>query len=230
LVCLFAVYLYIPLDSSRAVTFEHMSHLLREIRESLNVSFDALFSEDVATLRMQKRKIKKIQQWVNIITANIFKVLRLQQKEHRASSYKYAQTIRRLQKLSDGHRDIVLRSYVHVSNHHKGLLDVQVEELKKVKACILNILTAVEASFEKRKTSTPEIVVKQIQEMRDLADRFHFRQIERIQDETSKTRLSILFYAIVGNCIMLGKQNLKLLEIFQESFPVNGEESDNYVI
>ena len=55
--------------------------------------------------------------------------------------------------------------------------------------------------------------------MRDLAEKYHSRQVERIQDDSSKTRLSILFYALIGNCIMLAKQNLKLLEIFQESFP-----------
>jgi phosphate/sulfate permease len=212
-------------SASSEVTFEHMGHLLREIRTSLNSTFDALFAEDVPTLRLQKRKTSQIQQWVNIITANIFKVLRLQQKEHMASSYKYAQTIRRLQKLSDGHRDIVLRSYVHVSNRHKGLLNVQVEELKKVKQHIFNILSEVEATFNKKKTFTPDIITEQIQQMRDLADQFHYKQIERIQDDTSKTRLSILFYAIVGNCIMLGKQNLKLLEIFEESFPAHNVQS-----
>jgi hypothetical protein len=205
-------------EDSKAATFTHMARLLREIRESLDISFDALFSEDISTLRKQKKKVKHIQQWTNIVTANIFKILRLQQKEQMASSYKYAQTIRRLQKLSDGHRDIVLRSYVHLSNNHKGLLDVQIQEMKKVKKCILNILTEVESTFANRQKFSPDIIVKQIQEMRDLADQFHYKQIERIQDETSKTRLSILFYAIVGNCIMLGKQNLKLLEIFQESF------------
>ena len=216
--------------ASRAATFEHMGHLLREIRQSLDETFNALFLEDVTALREQRKKAKQSQQWVNIITANIFKVLRLQQKEQMTSSYKYAQTIRRLQKLADGHRDIVLRSYVHVSNHHKGLLDVQVEELKMVKERILNILSEVELTVEKKKAFTPDIITRQIQEMRDLADQFHLMQIERIQDETSKTRLSILFYAIVGNCIMLGKQNLKLLEIFQESFPVSNGDADNYII
>ena len=56
-----------------------------------------------------------------------------------------------------------------------------------------------------------------------MADRYNFNQMERIQDDTSKTRLSILLYAIVGTCIMLGRQNLKLLEIFQESFPASKE-------
>jgi phosphate/sulfate permease len=210
-------------SESRAITFEHMGYLLREIRNSLDVTFDALFSQDVNTLSIQRKKTKQIQQWANIITANIFKVMRLQQKEKTGTSYKYAQTIRRIQKLSDGHRDIVLRSWVHVSNQHKGLLDVQVEELRKIKKCILNILSEVEDTFEKRAAFSPDIIVKQIQEMRDLADGFHYKQIERIQDDTSKTRLSILFYALVGNCIMLGKQNLKLLEIFKESFPVNNQ-------
>ena len=90
-----------------------------------------------------------------------------------------------------------------------------------VKACILNILSEVEATFEQRQSFTPDIITEQILEIRSHADLYHYKQIERIQDETSKTRLSILFYAIVGNCIMLGKQNLKLLEIFKESFPPN---------
>ncbi len=210
-------------DASEAitVTFEHMGHLLREIRWSLDITIDALILRDIATLRIQRRKTKQVQQWVNIITANIFKVLRLQQKEKIATSFKYAQTIRRLQKLSDGHRDIVLRSWVHVSNHHKGLLDAQVEELKKIKECILNIFLEVESTLEKKENITTEVIEKQLKDMRNLADQFHIRQIDRIQDDTSKTRLSILFYAIIGNCIMLGKQNLKLLEIFQEAFTLD---------
>ncbi len=206
---------------SRVHTFEHMANLIREIRESLDITFEALFIGDVDALGNQRKKTKQIQQWANIITANIFKVLRVQQKDKDGVSYKYAQTIRRIQKLSDGHRDIVLRSWVHVSNNHRGLLDDQIQELRMVKTTILNILTSVEAAFEKRKAFTPDIIAREIEEMRVLADEFHSLQIERIQDNTSKTRLSILFYALVGNCIMLSKQNLKLLEIFQESFPLN---------
>jgi phosphate/sulfate permease len=210
-------------SESLAITFNHMGHLLKEIRESLDITLDALFTGDVTTLQTERKKIKNIQQWANIVIANIFKVLRLQQKEKMAESYKYAQTIRRLQKLSDGQRDIVLRSWMHVSNNHKGLLDVQIEEVREIKELILNIFSEVEVSFNTRETVSPEIITKHLQELRNLADLYNFNQMERIQDDTSKTRLSILFYAIVGTCIMLGKQNLKLLEIFQESFPLNKE-------
>jgi phosphate/sulfate permease len=206
-------------SQATTVTFEHLAHLLREIRESLDISFEALFNQEVAVLDQERKKPKRMQKWANIIIANIFKVLRYRQQEDMPTSFKYAQTIRRVQKLADGHRDIVLRSWVHLSNNHKGLLPEQVHELRKIKECILRILSEVEATFEKRESVTPDIIVRDIQEMRDLADHYHTRQVERIQDDSSKTRLSILFYALVGNCIMLGKQNLKLLEIFQESFP-----------
>jgi Na+/phosphate symporter len=206
-------------SQATTVTFEHLAHLLREIRESLDISFEALFRQEVGILEQERKKPKRMQKWANIIIANIFKVLRYRQQEDMPTSFKYAQTIRRVQKLADGHRDIVLRSWVHLSNNHKGLLPEQVHELRKIKECILRILSEVEATFEKRESFTPDLIVRDIQEMRDLAEKYHTRQVERIQDDSSKTRLSILFYALVGNCIMLGKQNLKLLEIFQESFP-----------
>ncbi len=209
---------------SGETTFEHMGLLLREIRESLDITFNALFAQDVASLREQRKKSKKVQQWANIIIANIFKVLRLQQKEKKATTYKYAQTIRRIQKLADGHRDIVLRSYLHVSNHHKGLLDVQITELGKIKENILKILAEVEATFERRENFTPDILTEQLLELRSLANLYHNKQVERIQDESSTTRLSILYYAIIGNCIMLGKQNIKLLEIFEEGFVGNWQD------
>ena len=55
-------------------------------------------------------------------------------------------------------------------------------------------------------------------ELRKLADRLHQGQMERIREGSSKTRLTILFYAILGNAVMLCRQNVRLLEIFAESF------------
>lgn len=209
-------------------TFDHTASLLKEIRQSLDVSFDALFHEDVDTLNRQRKKVKQIQVWSNIIMANVFKVLRLLQKEDPHISLKYAQTIRRLQKLSDGHRDIVLRSYVHTSNQHKGLLDVQIEELKKVKICILDILEKVENTFNKKEIVDYQNIIDLYQHIRDLADQFNKVQVERIRNDTSKTRLSLLYYAILGNCLMLTKQNIKLLEIFNESFQFDKQLSKSY--
>ena len=209
-------------------TFDHLAHLLGAIRESFDLTFDALFDQNIDELKKQRKKVTQIQLWTNIIMANIFKVLRLQQKGDARISYKYAQTIRRLQKISDGHRDIVVRSYKHIGNKHKGLLDVQIEELKKIKICILDIILKAETSFNRKEIVDYQNIVDQYRYMRELADQFNQNQIERIRTDTSKTRLSILYYAIVGNCIMMSKQNIKLLEIFNESFKFDKQLSSSY--
>lgn len=202
-------------------TFDHLALLLKGIRESFDVAFDALFREDLHTLRHERMRVKHFQNSANIIIANIFKVLRLLSKEDNGISYNYYQIIRRLQKLTDGHRDTVIRASMHVSNRHKGLLDVQISELKEIKKVFLNIFFLVETAFRDKEIVDCHEVVKQFHYLRELVEDFNENQIERIRDNSSKTRLSILFYAISGNCVMMAKQNIKLLEIFNESFKLN---------
>lgn len=209
-------------------TFDHLTVLLKDFRECFDITLDALFDQNIDALNVQRKKVKRQQRWVNIIMANVFKVLRLQQKEDHNLSYKYAQTIRRLQKLSDGFRDIVLRSYIHIANKHKGLLDVQIKELNEIKIIMLDILLKVETAFKNKEIKDYQSIVEQYENMQILADQMNFEQIKRIQDDSSKTRLSILFYSIVGDCLMLVKQNIKLLEILNESFDIDQELPKSY--
>ena len=199
-------------------TFKHMSFLLKEIHQSLDKALEGLFTQNFDIIGVERKKLTKTQQWSNIIIANVFKAMRLLDQKGVAVSHKYPQTIRRLQKLSDGHRDIVLRAYTHIGNHHKGLLPEQVEELEQVRRKLGVILREVESTFDHMQTSNIARLRELDADLRSYANELNDRQMPRIKDITSKTRLSILYYAIVGNAMMLSKQNLELLEIFEESF------------
>lgn len=207
-----------------ATTFVHVGHYLRELRESLDRSLEGLFNQNEYILNVQKKECKKVQHWANVVIANVFKSMRLIQKEtgNDDFSYKYGQTIRGLQKLADGHRDIVMRSYIHVSNHHKGLLEEQVKELSSIKQLLLDLLSDVEDMFDKKHVNAVQQVIEKDRDLRKLAEQYHKNQMDRIRSGESKTRLSILFYDIIGNAIMISKQNLKLLRIFEESFSKAG--------
>jgi hypothetical protein len=196
-------------------TFSHMARLLREIRTSLDAALEALFVEDQDALLVQRRATKRIQRWTNIITANIFKALRL---IARGRGDEYAQAARRLQKLADGHRDIVMRACMHVLNHHSGLLPVQVEELREIKQIVLDLLEEVETDFRQGRLTSVESVAAKDRALKAMAKRLNQNQIARIQDRSSKTRLTILFYAIVGNLALLSKQSTRLLGAFEEAF------------
>ncbi|WP_321492777.1 inorganic phosphate transporter [uncultured Desulfobacter sp.] len=206
-------------ESSVAATFDHLALHLRSIRLSLKTTFNGLFEEDLDTLREQRRKVKQFQMSSNIIIANIFKVLRLLQRADHKGSYNYYQIIRRLQKINDGHRDTVIRSTMHVANRHKGLLPAQIEELKEIKTEILYIFEQVELAFIKKDIVDCNHIGARFHYLRDLVDLYNANQIARIREESSKTRLSIMYYAISGNCVMMAKQTVKLLEIFNEALP-----------
>ncbi|PIE63412.1 MAG: phosphate:sodium symporter [Desulfobacter postgatei] len=206
-------------QSSVSATFDHIAIHLQGIRLSLGEVFDALFEEDLDTLRAQRRKVKHFQISSNIIIANIFKVLRLLQRGDHKGSFNYYQIIRRLQKINDGYRDTVIRSTMHIANRHKGLLPAQIEELKDIKTEILYIFEQVEIAFNKNDIVDCNHIAARFHYLRDLVDEYNANQIARIREESSKTRLSIMYYAISGNCVMMSKQTVKLLEIFNEALP-----------
>jgi phosphate/sulfate permease len=207
-------------------TFEHMSVLLKEIRTSLDTALDGLLRQQFDRIGAERKKLTKMQGWSNIISANIFKAMRLLDQQGQTVSYRYAQTVRRLQKVIDGYRDIVLRAYTHVGNHHKGLLPVQVEELEQVRKLLHDILQEVEETFGRRQPADISGLTEKDNRLRLLAAKLNELQAARIKDNTSKTRLSILYYGIVGNVMMLSKQSLELLEIFDVSFG-DVEEADS---
>ncbi len=199
-------------------TFRHTGILIKEIGQSLELTLNALFREDEFALRAEKKKAKKIQRWANIIIANVFKAMRLLQKEDAHRSGKYAQTVRRIQKLADGHRDLAFRAYHHVSNHHKGLLNIQIEEISEIWTLMRELLSEVVTVLDEKKLDGYDSLAEIDRKLRELAEKLNQNQIERIRNGESKTRLTILYYAIVGNALMLSKQNLRLIEIFSQSF------------
>jgi hypothetical protein len=106
-----------------------------------------------------------------------------------------------------------------VANRHKGLLPAQIEELKEIKTEILYILEQVEIAFNKKDIVDCNHIAARFHYLKDLVDEYNANQIARIREESSKTRLSIMYYAISGNCVMMAKQTVKLLEIFNEALP-----------
>lgn len=205
-------------DETVYTTFEHMAIFMNEIRDSLSLILTGLYNQNEYMLKNERKKIKRIQRWANVIIANVFKAMRLLEKKDALLSHQYGQTIRRIQKLANGHRDIAYRAHEHVSNHHKGLLDQQVIELKEIMQILDESFDNVINSLEKRDVTKIDTVTEKNRMLRSLAEDFNTRQVERIQNRDSKTRLSILFYSIVGNAIMMSKQNMKLLANFAEAF------------
>jgi phosphate/sulfate permease len=205
-------------DSTAAihVSFEHVGIFLEEACRTLNAGFNGLFKQDINKLKNAKKRQRKIQHWTNVIIANIFKVLRLLSREDVEDTQRYAETISSLQRIAESQRDVIMRSHMHVANNHAGLLEGQIEELKKIRDCIIDLLESTASAFRKKRPLNLDQMDAKRDELRDLIREFDQNQIMRIQDNTSKTRLSILFYGLTWNSYRIAKQLRILAEIFRE--------------
>ncbi len=205
-------------DSAAAlrVTFEHAGIFLREVGGLLEAAFDGLFNNDRQKLKTVRQVQRRIQEWSNIIVANVFKVLRLLQWEDVANTQRYAQTISALQVISESARDIVMRADIHVANHHAGLLEAQIAELCRVRRAVAEIVDRASKALLRKERPRIEEIKSLVDDLKKLTHEFDQNQIMRIQDNSSKTRLTILFYAFMWDSQRIAKQTLRLLNVFQD--------------
>ena len=207
------------IKSTVSATFEHIAMLLEIITQSVDKTTQALFNNNIYVLNQEKDEVEKVRQWTNIIIANSFKSLRLLQiKGSGTEERNYLQVVRRLQKIADGYADITVRSCEHVANHHKGLLESQLEDLGKLKKLFMDFMADVQKYISSDKPVDIEKMRKKKDELKELSKEIQHKQLERIQSGEAKTRLSILFFALTGNLYMLTNQVFYLLQILQDTF------------
>ncbi|MCX7677842.1 MAG: inorganic phosphate transporter [Spirochaetes bacterium] len=201
-------------------SFEQTGILLENVSALLQKSFNGLRSYDRVQLRIAKNNCKKIQTWTNIIIANIFKTLRLLHQCDIKVSKNYSQLITNLQEIAESQRDITIRSYHHVINNHKGLLEIQVKELSKVISTVCEMLNITSENLKQDKLVDLKDLKTKFDNFSNMIHEFDEKQIQRVQNETSKTRLSILYYAYLVNSMKIITSTKNLLETFNESLKI----------
>jgi len=205
-------------DTAVKTSFEQTGIFLKEISDTLGICFESAFSEDRQRLKNIKNETVKIQKWSNVIVANIFETLFLLNKDEMSSTQNYSHTIRSLQAISESHRDIIMRIHEHFENYHSGFTDDQKEEIRKIKTHVTRLLWNTSTMLLFRKKVDYNYISNQSRKLKELSNEFDKNQIGRIQKSESKTRLSILFYGIMENCIRISEQTQGLLDIFRVSF------------
>jgi phosphate/sulfate permease len=208
-------------DFAIRTCFEHSGRYLAVVREELSTCIDGVLTQDRKSLKQLRRETSKIQKWSNTIVANIFKTLRLLQREQARRAGRYAQVISALQEIAESMRDLILRCHVHTSNQHAGLLPIQKKELQSVRKHVEALLADTSRIMLSGEPFKYREVAAHYVELKQLLDDLDRNQVERIRTGLSKTRLSILFYSINNNCLKISEQVLKLLTIFDETFPAD---------
>jgi phosphate/sulfate permease len=211
-------------EAATRITFEHAGRFIEEVRTVIDETITGLIAENRQTLRQARIDQRRIQHWSNVIAANVFKVFRLLHWQEVEHTQRYAQAIASLQEISESVRDMVVRAKLHVDNNHSGLLQHQIDELRVVLGMLDEILDRSAAALKDNACPDCNAIEARYAELRQLVNTYDQHQIQRIQSNESKTRLSILFYSLVWDTAKIGEQTIELLSILEEWLTVgNGE-------
>jgi len=199
-------------------SFNQTGSFLKEISDSLNYCFDAVFSGDRQRLREATTWTDKIQRSANVIIANVFETLSLLRNDSVDSSQQYAKTIRFIQGIAESHRDIIKRAYAHFDNCHEGFSESQKAELRHTKAYICRLLWNTSIMLQRRKKVDHDYIANQCRRLNDFIAEIDKNQVKRIQEGHSTTRLSMLYYGLLENSLKIAELTQSVLNIFKVSF------------
>jgi len=205
-------------DTAIKTSFEQTAQFLKAISDNIVISFEAAISDDRERLKSSKNKEDQIQKWSNIIIEKIFDTLLLLQKTDLNDARRYSSTIDSLQAIAESHRDIVIRMSDHFENYHTGFLDDQKKELRHLKTLLSRLLWNTSIMLSRRKKVDYNYIYNQCGKIESMINECKTCQVKRIQESKSKTRLSILFYGLLGNCVRISEGTKELLNIFKDSF------------
>ena len=208
-------------EKAIVMTFSQTGVFLKNVSDLLGLCMEAVFSEDRQRLKNVFADVEKIEKWSNVIIADTFKTLYLLQRQDVSDAERYAHTIRSLQTISECHRDIVIRVKEHFDNYHPGFTNEQKEELRHIKTNVNRLLWNTSIMLLKRKKVDYDYISNQFNKIKTYIDEFYKKQVLRIQSGSSKTRHSILFYAIMDDCLEISEHTINLLDIFKDSFHLN---------
>ncbi len=195
-------------------TLEHAGVFLDKVLNVLTTGFRGLIKRDRGLLRKAKKDAKKNNFAANIIAANIFKTLRILQKESKEYSENFTLAINSLQGIAECQNDLIIRGYLHIENNHKGLLKVQIEELNDIKKSLFKLLDDSRTAIQKKDLKLLKKVASDKYHIEKIIEKYNRNQVKRIGDESSKTRLSILFYGFTRDLLRIKKHTIKLIEVF----------------
>jgi phosphate/sulfate permease len=198
------------------ITFDHVGLFLNEVRTVLGITFEGVFAQDRLKLKGARERQRTVQRWSNIIAANTYKIFRLVNWQDVDTTQRYSTTLSSLQEITESLRDIVVRAHLHVANNHSGLLTDQIRELDEVRQRTQEILERTARDLRAQDCPDCDEIAEKNRDLRIMVGNFDGQQIKRIQDNRSKTRLSILFYSLMWDCLKIAENTTHLLTVFRE--------------
>jgi len=103
-------------------------------------------------------------------------------------------------------------SYEHIDNNHRGLNPDQVDELNEIKVDITDLFETIIETIEKNKFENIPDLIKKQQLIQDKLTMCRKKQVKRIKNQESGTKISILYLGILNEIKNFLLQSINLVK------------------
>ena len=172
--------------------------------------------QDLAKLKEDKKKLKKLEKEVDDLKSNVFYVIKnLDENSIEASKF-YILILGFLQDMVQSIGFITNTSYSHINNNHKNLKFNQIRDLKSIDNQLQLLFERLEESFKTEDFSKLDVVLQEKSTLLDSIAELIQKQITRIRTTENSPKNSKLYFGLLLETNDLVKATMNLLELFKE--------------
>ena len=172
--------------------------------------------QDLALLKEDKKKLKKLEKEVDDLKSNVFYVIKdLDESSIEASKF-YILILGYLQDMVQSVGFITSTSYTHFNNNHKSLKFNQIRDLKSIDRQLQSLFSRLEDGFYTEDFSKLDELLEEKSTLMDISSNLIQKQITRIRTTENSPKNSKLYFGLLLETNDLVKATMSLLELFKE--------------
>lgn len=183
-------------------------------------SINALIEEDRKTLKQKSKEVKEINARTKHLKDHIHITIDKLQEDSALTGHFYVQVIDYLRETAHCLTFITQPAYKHVDNNHSGMTAAQIEDLRSIANSISDFLDILIESICDNNFSGVDLVIQQQQDILGQLQSFRKKQIKRMKNESSSTKVSLLYLNILHetkNLLLFGINLLKAQRDFVDN-------------
>jgi phosphate/sulfate permease len=185
---------------------------LKDVLNTYRQTIEGLTNEDRKLLKKVNRDVDELNIEAKKLKYNVYNVLKRLEADSIETGHYYIQVIDYLREIAHSLTFVTRPSLEHIENHHKGLVKSQTQELKEVSERISEFFEMIMKMIKENDyTAIPEAIKLQ-QDILDMLNESRKRQVKRIKQNETGTRISVLYLGLINEIKNIMLQTVNLLK------------------
>ncbi len=177
-----------------------------------NETINSLVNEDLKKLKSINKEINEINKKAKRLKDNIHNTITQLQEDSIETGHYYVQVLDYLREIAHCITFIIQPSYEHINNNHKGLIEVQIEEVNIIRAKLSKLFSDIQEIIQKNKFTEINDIIDKQRNLLTIIEDFRKAQIKRIKNRETGTKNSLLYLGILSETKNLLLNTINLLK------------------